>query len=125
MNDDRNDDFGDEQQSTFAARAREVLDAQPLPDDVAARLRHARRAAVESLDARPRWGGARLLAPAGGLAAGALVALVFLRGGPVVLPEADERELAAMAEMELLDDMEFVAWLIENDAAGGTDDDAG
>lgn len=125
MTDDRTDRTADAGERAFAARAREVLDANAVPEDVAARLRDARRAAIESIDERPRWQtAARVLAPAGGLAAGALVALVFLRGGPAILPDADERELAAMAEMELLDDMEFVAWLVENDERGG-DDDAG
>jgi hypothetical protein len=118
--DDKRTDGGAESERAFAQRAREALDAQGVPDDVAARLRQARQAAVASVDARPRWAGiTRTLAPAGGLAAGALIALVFLRGGPAALPDMDERELAAAAEMELLDDMEFVAWLIE------TEDDAG
>ena len=120
MNEDKPTDTGAASDRAFADRARELLEAQRVPDDVAARLRQARQMAVESVDAPSRWRGVtRLLAPAGGLAAGALVALVFLRGGPAALPDMDERELAAVAEMELLDDMEFVAWLIE------TEDDAG
>ncbi len=96
--------------------------------EVAARLAAMRREAVQIADASP---GAslwleRLLAPAGLAAAGAALALVLavwlaLRptDDAAVLPLLSEPEIAMVQDLDLLEDLEFLAWLEEEpDGAG-------
>ncbi len=100
----------------LAERARDSMRDARLPDDVQRKLRLARAAAVERLEdagRKPVFGGARWLVPAG--AAATLFAGVMLVGkAPTdTMPILDEQELAAAADMDLLDDIEFLAWMLE------------
>lgn len=102
----------------FETRAREVFEdsLDRLDGRTRSRLTQARHAALDELKrghARARW----LWAPAGGLAAAALVAVVLL-GRPSLqsengAPPLDELEAAAGENIELLQDVEFYAWLAE------------
>lgn len=105
---------------TFAADAKRVLDEVALPADVVARLGAARRAAVAAADARlatprvpPRW------VPAGALATTVLaVGLATVAMDTRQLPAVDDpRALVAAQDVELLDDLEFLAWLPDDDHA--------
>ena len=64
-------------------------------------------------------GGARWMVPVGGAAAVAVTALLLHGEGVEQLPRLAEPELAAAMEMEILDDMEFLAWMLEEDPDAG------
>lgn len=112
----------DENLEAMAKRAGEQLRASEfdVPADVQEKLVAARRKAVARVDqpVRPRrW----LWLPAGGVAAAMVVGLMMLpRVDDSVLPadnlvavvEADE----VFSELALLDELEFVAWMVEEDA---------
>jgi hypothetical protein len=107
-NDTRND-------TAFAEAARNTLDAAVLSGDIVERLRAARRAAVDAADAQvialpSRW------LPIGAMAATVLAA-VLLRGPQPdsMLPLDDEAQLAAVQDLDLLENLEFVAWMVESD----------
>jgi hypothetical protein len=106
----------------FERRSREVLEAGAagLGADVRSRLARARNLALEELakPTAPAW--FRALAPAGGLAAAALVAVMAWRGvtmNPDAMPvegnRGDVLEVVAMADdYDLLqEDVEFYQWL--------------
>ena len=112
----------DSRQREFEKRSREVLEesAESLGADVRSRLTQARFKALAEIEKRssPRW--LRMLAPAGGLVAAALVAVIAWRGvtgGPEIGPgdagRGDALEIVAMADdYDLLeDDVEFYQWL--------------
>lgn len=98
-----------------ASIARHLSDER-LSDDVQARLDGIRRAAVASLDTRT------VTAPGPWLPFGALTATLLLvgivasTGDVVTLPALDdELTFAAAQDRELLEDLEFLAWLDEQD----------
>lgn len=101
----------------FEARSRAVFEQSldRLDGRTRSRLTQARHAALDELK---RGHGARWIwAPAGGLAAAAIVAIVML-GRPSLrsqsgAPPLDELEAAAGENIELLQDVEFYAWLAE------------
>ena len=105
--------------TAFAARAKAVFDASVagLDGRTRSRLTQARHAAVEAL-ARPRAAWRSRWLPAAGLAAAALAAVVVMLD---VQPGNNEPQFAAVVEdmelltgaedIELLEDMEFYAWL--------------
>ena len=102
----------------FALRVRGVLDAQTLPPELVERLRGARRNAVAAVASKsPRLPTAWL--PVGALAA-TLLAVVLLR--PSMNPDAaaplDVDVQLATADLDLLENLEFAAWMDESD---GTD----
>lgn len=96
----------------FVSRLRAALDAQSLAPDVADRLAAARRRAVASVDAPiPR-------APAAWIPVGALASTLLVVGMFSVAidrenapPFADDVQFAVAQDLDLLDDLEFVAWL--------------
>ncbi|MEM7083949.1 MAG: hypothetical protein AAF465_14565 [Pseudomonadota bacterium] len=100
-------------------RARASLRDHALPDDVQRRLRLARAAAVDSLENRDigvsSWLNPRWVVPMGAAAAIALAAVLTQQSGPSAMPAWEEGELAAASEMDMLDDIEFLAWMIELD----------
>ena len=104
----------DEHESVeFVARVRE-----PLPGAVIERLATARRRALaEALARQP----ARLRAPGrwlpvGALAATLLAVVLLQRSAPVpALPLEDEVQLAAVENLELLENLDFAAWMVETD----------
>jgi hypothetical protein len=110
----------DERESTdFVARVLDVLDAEPLPDQVIERLATARRRALAEaaagqaarLPAPGRW------LPVGALAATLLAAVLLGRGAPPAPapPLEDDVQLAAVENLELLENLDFAAWMVETD----------
>lgn len=117
----------------FESRVKQKLSAEEgdVSPEVAERLAAMRRAAVAEAgdDTRARFNFG--WAPAGALAAAvatvALVAGLFFFAGPFsgkgavpVMPgSADEPEFAAAQDVELLTDLEFLAWLEEASSDAG------
>lgn len=105
----------------FEERSREVFNdsVERLDARTRSRLNQARQRALEEVKkgaARRYW----LAAPAGGLAAAALIALVLIRtGGEAVAPGAEESAMALddfdivadSDSFELIQDVEFYSWL--------------
>lgn len=95
----------------FLAQVRSVLNEQTLAPELASRLATARHRAVASLDspilrAPPSW------IPVGALATTLLtVAIGFSLDSTIAPPLDDEQQLATVEDMDLLMDLEFVAWL--------------
>ncbi|MBT8144690.1 MAG: hypothetical protein KJO55_08315 [Gammaproteobacteria bacterium] len=98
--------------------AKKSVEQQPVPDDIGRRLRLARAAAVDEMQDRPSFGWAL---PATAAAAVAVIAILVVRepAGEVVLPDLSDDEMSAAMELELLEDMEFLAWMLEQDADAG------
>ena len=121
----------------FEKRSAELLreSAQNLSGHVRSRLTQARHAALEEARrSRSAWQW-RVWAPAGGFAIAVVLAVVLWRGGgpaqefPVPAAVATEHSaiddlelLAANESFELLEDLEFYAWL---DTAPPSDADIG
>ncbi len=114
----------DEHALLAAARAA----AEPVSPEVAARLAAMRREAVRLAEAGgdPAGWFARLLAPRhlAGLAAACSLVLALwigLRPGDDVLPVPllDGPEVAVVEDLELLEDLEFLAWLEEESVGAG------
>lgn len=104
----------------FVGRMRDALNAQSLTPELAGRLSAARRRAVASVDAPiPRAPGAWV--PVGALASTLLVVGVLsgaidrnsdrnsLRNAAP--PLDDELQFAVAQDLDVLDDLEFAAWL--------------
>lgn len=93
-------------------------DEVDVSPEVAARLQAARRQAVEIADqptpAVSPW--PRVAGVSGALAAALLVAVV-VRTPTDTLPRMPAEELAAAQEAELLEELEFVAWMVAMDEA--------
>lgn len=98
-------------------RIRSVVDAEPLPPDVVTRLAAGRRKAVATVANRPLYV-PRPWLPVGALAA-TLVAVVLLRPAidmeTMTPPLEDDVQLAAAADLDLLENLEFAAWMDESD----------
>jgi hypothetical protein len=102
----------------FVAQARDVLDRSRVDDDVRARLTAARRRAVASLDSPVPRAPARWV-PVGALATTLLtvgIGVAVQRSAP---PVYDEQQLATVEDMDLLMDLEFVAWLDTDNVDAG------
>lgn len=105
----------------LARRARAGLELQELSPEVQSRLRSARAQAVERLAQREDRAGItaslrqRLLIPAGALGAAGVLSVAWLMSQQAApdMPVLDEQEFAALTEMELLDEIEFLAWMME------------
>lgn len=95
----------------FVDQARAVLDGQTLAPELTERLAAARRRAVTSVDvpilrAPPSW------VPVGALATTLLtVGLTVAIDNGGAPPIDDDVQIATVEEMDLLMDLEFVAWL--------------
>ncbi len=107
-----------ETDDAYAERlARTLRDGeQDLPPDVIERLTAARRAAVDAADEPvklvwPRYAGA------GALATAAVVVVLMTQPEVTPLPPLDAVELAAAQDAELLEDLEFAAWMIAMEEA--------
>ena len=113
----------------FESRVKRVLAEQgdDVPMEVAERLTAMRRAAVAELDERTqrrfRFGWAPAGALAAALATVVLAAGLFLFAGNASVPAmpalTDEPEFAAAQDLELLDELEFLAWLEEESSDAG------
>ncbi len=99
---------------TEAVRALEETEHN-VPPAALERLAEARRAAVAVAD-RPSPG---LLQPryvaAGAMAAVALAVVLLLRPTDVALPPFDDAELVVAQEAELMEELEFAAWILAMD----------
>ena len=112
-------DPNDVEDQEYAARLASLLrEAEgDLPDDVADRLYQARAQAVDAarqpVKATRRW-----LVPSMGVgmtaAAAVLVVVLMLPATTRIepLPAGEDMELAAAQDLELLEDLEFVAWMV-------------
>jgi hypothetical protein len=98
-------------------------DELELPAEVTQKLADARREAVALADIRadhkgrsglPQWS---RWAGVGAMAAGVLVVAVLLRGPLDSMPVADDLDLVVAQEVELLEELEFVAWMVAMDDA--------
>ena len=105
----------------FLDDVRHVLDAGALPEGVSDRLAAARREAIAE-SARPP---ARVALPSPWLPVGALATTVLAVAVSVTVSDTrtlpvvdDARALAAAQEVELLEDLEFLAWLDDDAHAG-------
>ena len=95
----------------FVEQARAVLDAQSLAPDLAERLAAARHRAVASVDV-PILRAPSAWVPVGALATTLLtVGLTVAIGRDGVPPLDDDVQIATVENMDLLMDLEFVAWL--------------
>ncbi|MCZ6617557.1 MAG: hypothetical protein O7E57_05450 [Gammaproteobacteria bacterium] len=104
----------------FEKRAQKVLraGANDLPPEVNERLVAMRRGAVQELEARSsqRWQTRWFWAPVGVTAAVALALGLFLFSGDTPIPmfdDLDEVQFAATRDMEMLEELEFLAWMEE------------
>ena len=103
----------------FVGRVREALDAQRLAPEIADRLAAARRRAVAMTDA-PTPHAPSSWVPLGALAATLLtvaVGVVLDNGGNPPLEEV--QQLATVEDLDLLMDLEFVAWLDTDNTDAG------
>ena len=123
MNESRNSD-----EERLEARSRELFEDSVgrLDARTRSRLTQARHAAVQELQqaraGRARW----LWAPVGGLAAAVVVALLLVRpgldqAGSGAPPLEDLDSVAGVENVELLQDVEFYAWLAEQAPAQDSD----
>ena len=117
---ERKDMAGD---SAFAEKAKQLFDesVEGLDGETRSRLNQGRQAALEELKTgKPVW---VLWAPAAGVAAAAVVAVVLWTGNPptdVVTPEASAADFEILLtedSLEMLEDLEFYSWIeLEDDA---------
>jgi hypothetical protein len=108
----------DDRAEHFAASVRAVLEADALPADMAERLAAARRRAIAGAAGRTalRRAPPRRWVPVGALAATLLGVFVLRQGTEVpALPLDDDVQLAAVENLELLENLEFAAWMVEVD----------
>lgn len=125
MSRDGDDKHTDPRHEALGRTARERF--EQVEPEVAHRLAQMRRAAVAELDRREARIGARRLPGwwIGGAAAAAValtVALLLLRGGdPEPDPDllADAEAIEAIADLDVLEELEFLAWLEEEQLDAG------
>jgi hypothetical protein len=95
----------------FVGQVRAVLDAQPLALELTDRLTAARRRAVASVDL-PIGRVPAAWIPVGALATTLLtVGLTVAIDNRAIPPLDDDVQIATVEDMDLLMDLEFVAWL--------------
>ena len=101
----------DERLAAEVVRALEATE-HSIPPAAVERLAQARRAAVAAAD-RPRstWLWPRYVA-AGAVASVALAVALLLRPADVALPPLDEVELVVAQDAELMEELEFAAWML-------------
>lgn len=109
------------QHDTFEQRAQEIFAASTERLDAAtrSRLTQARYAALQAVRARAHWANWKWGLPAGLAAVLALSVLTNWRTAEPPVPNAldDLSIVAASDNLELLEDVDFYAWLAERDAA--------
>ncbi len=127
-NSESNSDKSGETRDTnvaFEKRARDLLRAaeQDVSPEVNQRLGEMRRAAVQELEDRSnRRQTSGIWLPAGASAVVVLALGIFLYPGNEIVPmidNLDETQLAAAQDMELLGELEFIAWLEEEESNAG------
>jgi len=121
-----NNETPQDHSAAFEKRAREVLQAvgNDVPPEVNERLVAMRRAAIQEMESPTsrQWQTRRFWTP---MAATAVVVLslgLFLYSGSAPVPMFDDFDVAhlpAARDMELLEDLEFLAWLEEEASNAG------
>jgi hypothetical protein len=93
---------------------------QQVPDAVGAQLRLARQAAIAAsqTQAQSTWAWPTLATT--GVFAAAITWVVLLSSPDLTLPKLDEAELAAAQEAELLEELDFVAWMVDMESSNAT-----
>jgi len=114
-------------ESELVEKARKSMHEHSLPDDVQRKLRLARAEAVTQLEvqrslADTLFGRRRWLLPVGGVAAMLLAVSVNQGSSAPLMPVLDEQELAAVTEIDILEDIEFLAWMLEESEEETPDD---
>lgn len=116
---ERSDKAAEIQDEALAARAKELFDqsVQGLDAETRSRLNRGRHEALAHTATRIRHGRWQQWAPAAGVAAAALVAVVILKGRPPVdeltplLTANDFEILLDEDSFEMLEDLEFYSWI--------------
>ncbi len=107
----------------FVEQSRQALrrSENELDADVQSRLRLARRQAIASIEERrPKFMRPWVFAPIGSMAAVALAVGIYLSQGGDELSFPGNEEFTVAQDMELLEELEFVAWMVlENEQASG------
>ena len=95
-------------------RARDALrdTEKQVPDAVRQRLADARRTAVNAADTGVSMRWAPLMGASALASAALLVVLVLPQSASQSLPLLEASEMAAAQELELLEELEFVAWML-------------
>lgn len=110
---ERSSERGEE---AFVERAKALLEQSEaaLAPEVGARLAQMRRRAVAASETRGMHFVLQPLVPAGAMAAtlSAVVAFWLLATAPLPSIYEDESQQLAAEDMELLEDLEFVAWMV-------------
>lgn len=124
MTDQQNNQSGlKTSEEALTEQTRQLLDdsVEYMDGPTRARLHRARSAALEGRRRRPTWVG---WAATGTVAASFAAALIYMDTQPPPLPPIyeDPVQQAAAEEMELMDDLEFVAWLVMEEGEGGIKD---
>ena len=105
-----------EGEENFAAALGERLrDAEhDLDPQIQARLAQARREAVAVADRKSKASSGYWFGAGGAVAAAALLVVIFTTGQVdpnKQMPNVDPEEFAAAQELEMLEDLEFIAWV--------------
>lgn len=113
--------MNDKHHDPFLDKAKQSLDhsVDDLPEETLDKLNQIRREALtaQSSSASSSW---VWWAPGGGLVAASLVAAIWFMN-PVAAPDnglMDMELLTSEQDLELMEDIEFVAWLMEQENAG-------
>ena len=121
-----NNETPQDSNAVFEKRAREVLQAvgNEVPPEVNERLVAMRRAAIQEMESPTsgQWQTRWLWAPTAATAVVVLSLGVFLYSGNAPVPmfdDFDSAHLAAAQDMELLEELEFLAWLEEETRNAG------
>ena len=120
--------MSDRQNDELEQRAREALRRSELDIDPerVQRLQQARREAVAAAErslAVPSSSRLWWWLPTGAVAAVALVVGLMLNPAPEPIPVLDPLEMSAAQDMDLLTELEFMAWILEQENSA-TDDGA-
>jgi len=115
-------------ESDQEARLKEALRRQreALPEDVRDRLAASRREAVAALEesesggwSLAEWFSPRSLAMAAAASAAIALWVALSPGGDPALPLLSAPEVAVVQDLELLEELEFLAWLEEESQGAG------
>ncbi|MFK8053779.1 MAG: hypothetical protein AB8F65_12505 [Woeseiaceae bacterium] len=101
----------------FEQRVIEQLEVD-VDADTRDKLRQARRLAVAAAD-RPEKHSLLWLPVTGSVAAGVLAFALLRESGPEPLPQMDEQELEAALELELLEELDMLAWMASGEVDAG------
>jgi len=109
----------------FVSRVRDALDNEMLDEDISERLATARRNALNELDTAKKTSQGNwywiIWAPASAMAVALFAMAVFLSSPKI--PEfpyyESELQAATAGELELMQELEFVAWMLSEEPNAG------